>query len=71
MQTQAYNAVYINNQLTKYRAAQSTEGRIECFWRIASHADLFPVNDLDCTGQLSDQQVNYIYEWLATQGFTV
>ena len=65
-----YDRTYINNQLAKYQAA-SPAGKVNCLWRIASHADIFPLHELDCTGDLNMVQEDTIVEWLQAEGFTI
>ncbi|MBD2076298.1 hypothetical protein H6F86_20925 [Phormidium sp. FACHB-592] len=67
---QTYDRNYINGQLVKYQKA-SPQGKVNCLWRIASHADIFPLHELDCTGGLNMVQEDTIVEWLGVEGFTV
>lgn len=75
-QVAQYDRRYVQDHVSRYKAAMmpgggnaAMERALDSLWRIASNADLFPVDVLQ--SGLSEAQYSEILIWLRVEGFNV
>ena len=64
---------YIATKVDRFNRATSDRLQLDCLWRIASAADLYPAAILNRTEEdgITPTMRAEILEWLQTAGFTV